>query len=247
MPIHTDRQGHVAEVVMDVPKVNALAIADTHALAAHIDALGAEVQVRCIILSGLDKYFCVGADVKELNADATRIGRCNHGWRALFKSVYECPVPVLGAVSGYCLGGGCGVAGACDVLFASEDAVFGLPEVRVGALGGATYLMRLVGLQKTRACMYTGDSLSATEVAAYGSIEAVLPREGLLAAAREMAAKIVANSPDAVRLAKESLNGIEGRDLDKCYRWEQGFTLELYTSPESAAARAAQVEGGFKS
>ena len=247
MPIHTERHDHVAEVVIDFPKVNALAIADTQALAAHIDELGAEPEVRCIVLSAPEKYFCVGADVKELNRDATLIGRCNRGWRALFNSIYDCPAPVIGAVSGYCLGGGCGIAGACDVLFASEDAVFGLPEVKVGALGGATYLMRLVGLQKTRACMYTGESLSAAEVAVHGSIEAVLPRDALAAGAREMAAKIAANSPEAVRLAKESLNGIEGRDIDKCYRWEQGFTLELYTSPESAQARARQVESGFKS
>ncbi len=247
MSLSTQRADGVAEILVEVPKVNALAIADTHALAAHISALGAEDTVRCIVLSGLGKYFCVGADVKELNSDASLIGRCNHGWHALFSSIYNCPVPVIGAVSGYCLGGGCGIAGACDLVFASNDAVFGLPEVKVGALGGATYLMRLVGLQKTRACMYTGDSLSAAEVAEHGSIEAVLPLEGLLPAARETAAKIAANSPEAVRLAKESLNGIEGRDIDKCYRWEQGFTLELYTSPESAAARAEQLKSGFKS
>lgn len=84
------------------------------------------------------------------------------------------------------------------------------------------------------------------EVAEHGSLQAVLPSEQLLPAAREVAAKIAANAPTGVCLAKEALNGIEGKDVNKCYCWEQGFTLELYTSAESAAVRTEQLKSGFK-
>lgn len=246
MPVHTSINDYIAEVRMDYPKVNALDINQTLEVANEITLLGKRDDVRVILLMSDGKYFCVGADVKELNADATLIGACNHGWYTLFSSIYDCLVPVISVVDGHCLGGGIGIAGASDIIYSSEDALFGLPEVKVGALGGATHLMRMVGVQKTRYCLYTGDSITAQEVASHGSIEAVLPSDQLLPAARETAAKIAANSPDGVRLAKEALNGIEGKDINQCYRWEQGFTLELYTSPESSAARAAQVESGFK-
>ncbi|MFK7733316.1 MAG: enoyl-CoA hydratase family protein [Pseudomonadales bacterium] len=246
MPVRSHVENYVAEVCMDFPKVNALNIQETLEVASELTTLGQRDDVRVILLTAAGKYFCVGADVKELNSDATLIGACNHGFYTMFAAVYDCQVPVISVVQGHCLGGGIGLAGASDMVFAAEDALFGLPEVKVGALGGATHLMRLVGVQKTRYCMYTGEPLTAAEVASHGSLHAVLPKEELLPAAREIAEKIAANSPDGVRLAKEALNGIEGKDINKCYRWEQGFTLELYTSPESSAARAAQVESGFK-
>ena len=246
MPVSINIENYVAEVCMDFPKVNALNIQETLEVASAITDTGKRDDVRVIVLTAAGKYFCVGADVKELNSDATLIGACNHGFYTMFASVYDCLVPVLSVVQGHCLGGGIGLAGASDMVFAAEDALFGLPEVKVGALGGATHLMRLVGVQKTRYCMFTGEPLTAAEVAEHGSLHAVLPKDELLPAAMDVARKIAANSPAGVRLAKEALNGVEGKDLNKCYRWEQGFTLELYTSPESAAARAEQVKSGFK-
>lgn len=246
MPVTTKINNYVAEICMDFPKVNALDIRQTLEVANEITSTGLRDDVRVILLTAAGKYFCVGADVKELNSDATLIGACNHGFYTMFASVYDCKVPVISVVQGHCLGGGIGLAGASDMVFAAEDALFGLPEVKVGALGGATHLMRLVGVQKTRYCMFTGEAITAREVAEHGSLQAVLPKEELMAAATEVAEKIAANGADAVRLAKEALNGIEGKDINKCYRWEQGFTLELYTSPESAAARAEQVKSGFK-
>ncbi len=246
MPVTVTVDNSIAEICMDYPKVNALNIQQTLEVADAITSTGQRADVRAILLTAAGKYFCVGADVKELNSDATLIGACNHGFYTMFKAVYDCQVPVISVVQGHCLGGGIGLAGASDMVVAAEDALFGLPEVKVGALGGATHLMRLVGVQKTRYCLFTGENLTAQEVASHGSIHAVLPRDRLMDCAQGIAEKIAANSPDAVRLGKEALNGIEGKDINKCYRWEQGFTLELYTSPESAAARAAQVESGFK-
>lgn len=246
MPVTVTVENFIAEVCMDYPKVNAFNIQQTLEIAEAITSTGKRDDVRVILLTAAGKYFCVGADVKELNSDATLIGACNHGFYTMFAAVYDCKVPVISVIQGHCLGGGIGLAGASDMVVAAEDALFGLPEVKVGALGGATHLMRLVGVQKTRYCMFTGESITAQEVAEHGSLHAVLPKDEIKAEAHRVATMIAANSPDGVRLGKEALNGIEGKDLNKCYRWEQGFTLELYTSPESAAARAAQVESGFK-
>jgi enoyl-CoA hydratase len=145
-------------------------------------------------------------------------------------------------VHGYCLGGGIGISGSSDLVLASEDATFGLPEIDRGALGAATHLMRLVGMQKTRAMLYTGETIGAAEMFRLGAVLQVVPKEKLRDAALELARKIAAKSPRALRLAKWSLNGIELLDPKQSYRFEQGFTLELYTSPDSKEARDAFVQ-----
>ena len=127
-------------------------------------------------------------------------------------------------------------------MLASEDATFGLPEIDRGALGAATHLMRLFGIQKTRRMLYTGESIDAHEAHRLGSIESVVPPEQLRDEALALARTIASKSPKALRLAKWSLNGIELLDVKESYRYEQGFTLELYTSPDSREARNAFVE-----
>ena len=134
------------------------------------------------------------------------------------------------------------MAGASDVVIASEDASFGLPEIDRGALGAATHLMRLFGILKARRMLYTGEPIDAAEAYRLGALDGVVPRERLRESCRELAAKIASKSPKAMRLAKESLNGIELLDVKRSYRFEQGFTLELYTSPDSQEARDAFVE-----
>ena len=140
------------------------------------------------------------------------------------------------------LGGGIGIVGSCDVIYAAEDASFGLPEIDRGALGAASHLLRMFPIQKVRRMLYSGEPIGAQEAYRLGAVEAVVTREALRPTARELAAKIAAKSPKAVRLAKESLNGIELLDVKTSYRFEQGFTLELYTSPDSQEARDAFVE-----
>jgi enoyl-CoA hydratase len=151
-------------------------------------------------------------------------------------------VPVVAAAHGFVLGGGIGIVGSCDVVFASDDATFGLPEIDRGALGAASHLLRMFPIQKVRRMLYSGEPITAAEAYRLGALEAVVPRKDLLPTARALAAKIAAKSPRAVRLAKQSLDGIEPFDLKKSYRFEQGFTLELYTSPDSQEARTAFVE-----
>ena len=151
-------------------------------------------------------------------------------------------MPVIAAVHGYCLGGGIGLVGNADVIVASDDATFGLPEVDRGALGAATHLARLVPQHRMRAMVYTSATATAAELHQYGSVLRVVPRVELRAAARDVAAEIASKSPTVIRRAKESLNGIDPVDVKRSYRFEQGFTFELNLSGVADEARQAFVD-----
>jgi enoyl-CoA hydratase len=240
---HTVTDG-VAEVVMDNPPVNALPVAGWFELAETVRSLGDDPDVRAVILAAEGKGFNAGVDIKEMQEtegfDAL-IG-ANRGCFAAFAAVYECAVPVIAAVNGYCLGGGIGLVGNADIIVAAEDATFGLPEVDRGALGAATHLARLVPQHKMRAMVYTSERATADELFRFGSVFRVVPPAELRAAAREVAAAIAAKSPRVIRAAKESLNGIDPVDVRRSYRFEQGFTFELNLSGVADEARQAFVE-----
>lgn len=219
----------VAEVVMDNPPVNALPVTGWLDLARTLRELGDDPAVRVVILRAQGRGFNAGVDIKELQAaaDHSALVGVSRGCAAAFAAVYECPVPVIAAVHGFCLGGGVGLVGNADIIVASEDATFGLPEVDRGALGAATHLSRLVPQHRMRAMMYTSATATAAELHGYGSVLRVVPRAELLTAAREVARQIAAKNPMVIRAAKESLNGIDPVDVRRSYRYEQGFTFEL--------------------
>ena len=232
----------VAEIVIDRAPVNALNAAGWHGLAAEIAAFGANPQVQVIVIRAEGRGFCAGVDIKELNADPGLIVSVNAGNYATFKAVHLNPVPVIAAVHGFVLGGGIGICGAADIVIAAEDASFGLPELDRGAMGGAAHMQRMFGVQKTRYLFFTGEMIGAAEALQLGAIERMVPRAQLREQALAIADKIAAKSPAMIRLAKEALTGIEDGDLEAKYRWEQGFTLQAYMSPDSAETRKAFVE-----
>ena len=242
MAIRTEITGSVGEVIIDNPPVNALGSEAWFAFAKAVTELGARNDIHCLVVRAEGKGFQAGVDIKELAEDGTKIVDVNRGCYDTFAAIYDCPIPVISAVHGYCLGGGIGISGASDIVIASEDATFSLPEIDRGALGAATHLMRLFGMQKTRRMLYTGEAIDAQEALRLGGIESVVPRDQLRDEAMALATMIAGKSPKALRLAKWSLNGIETLDVKKSYRFEQGFTLELYTSPDSQEARDAFVE-----
>jgi enoyl-CoA hydratase len=240
---HTITDG-VAEVVMENPPVNALTVAGWFELADVVRATGNDAGVRALVLTAEGRGFNAGVDIKEMQATegfGALIG-ANRGCYAAFAAVYECAVPVIAAVHGYCLGGGIGLVGNADIVIAADDATFGLPEVDRGALGAATHLARLVPQQRMRAMVYLAETATAQELAAYGSILKVVPRDALRDAAREVAATIAAKSGTVIRAAKESLNGIDPVDVKRSYRYEQGFTFELNLAGVADEARNAFVE-----
>ena len=242
MPFNVSVEKGVAEVEIDFPPVNAFKASEWFDLRDVFADLSSRDDVQCVILYATGRGFQCGVDVKELAADSSVIIAANRGCRESFAAIYDCKIPVIAAVHGYCLGGGIALAGSCDVVIASDDATFGLPEIDRGAMGAATHLRRLFPEQKTRRMFFTGEPIDAQEAYRLGALEAVVARDRLLPEARALAEKIASKSPLALRLAKEALNGIELLNPKESYRFEQGFTLELYTSPDSQEARDAFVD-----
>jgi enoyl-CoA hydratase len=246
MTVRSDRRADgVAVVTLDFPPVNALPVHGWFDLAAQVRAAGDDPAARAVVLRAEGRGFCAGIDIKEVQRDSGHdvlIG-ANHGCHAAFAAVYHCAVPVVAAVHGFCLGGGVGLVGNADIVLASDDATFAVPEVDRGALGAATHLARLVPQHLMRALYYTGRSISAQEVAAHGGVYEVVPRAALDDAALALAEEIAAKDGRVLRCAKQALNGIDPVDVDRSYRFEQGFTFELNLSGVSDSARQAFIDG----
>jgi enoyl-CoA hydratase len=233
----------IAEIVMNNPPVNALTVAGWFELAAILRAAGEDPAVHVVVLRAEGRGFNAGVDIKEMqNTEGfdALIG-ANRGCFAAFAAVYECAVPVIAAVNGFCLGGGVGLVGNADIVIASDDATFGLPEVDRGALGAATHLARLVPQHRMRAMVYTAATITAQELHHFGSVLRVVPHAELRDAAFAVARDIAAKSPTVIRAAKESLNGIDPIDVKRSYRFEQGFTFELNLSGVADEHRDAFV------
>ena len=245
MAIETHTSDGVVEVVIDYPPVNALPVQGWFDLANAVLSAGKDAATRVVILAAEGRGFCAGVDIKEMQRTAGHdaLVGANRGCYAAFAAVYKCAVPVIAAVQGFCLGGGVGLAGSADVVIAAEDATFGLPEVDRGALGAATHLARLVPQQLMRAMVYTCDPVPALELKKYGTVLDVVPAAELRARARQFAAKVAAKDGEIIRLAKQSLNGIEPIDMRRSYRYEQGFTFELNLTGISDRARESFVDG----
>ncbi|MCX5114176.1 enoyl-CoA hydratase family protein [Streptomyces sp. NBC_00378] len=219
-------------VTVDHPPVNALPVQGWYDLADALRAAGRDPEVRCVVLAAAGRGFNAGVDIKEMQRDTGHealIG-ANRGCYEAFAAVYECEVPVVAAVNGFCLGGGIGLVGNADAIVASDDATFGLPELDRGALGAATHLARLVPQHLMRALYYTSRTATAAELHAHGSVWKVVPREELLGAALELAGEIAAKDGYLIRLAKAAINGIDPVDVRRSYRFEQGFTFEANLS-----------------
>jgi enoyl-CoA hydratase len=184
-------------------------------------------------------------DIKEIQAAGLdALVGANHGCHAAFGAVYDCAVPVVAAVQGFCLGGGIGLVGNADVVVAAADATFGLPEVDRGALGAATHLARLVPQHLMRAMYYTAATVTADDLHHHGSVYRVVPAAELDAAALKVAGEIAAKDPRVIRAAKAAINGIDPQDVHRSYRYEQGFTFELNLTGAADEARKRFLEGG---
>ncbi|MFF4228377.1 enoyl-CoA hydratase family protein [Streptomyces sp. NPDC001820] len=219
-------------VTVDFPPVNALPVQGWYDLADAVRTAGRDPGIRCVVLTARGRGFNAGVDIKELQRDAGHraLVGANRGCYEAFAAVYECEVPVVAAVNGFCLGGGIGLVGNADVIVASDDATFGLPELDRGALGAATHLARLVPQHLMRALYYTSRTATAQELHAHGSVWRVVPRAELAAAAMELAQEIARKDGCLIRLAKAAINGIDPVDVRRSYRFEQGFTFEANLS-----------------
>ena len=243
--IKCEVQDHVALVTMDRPPVNAVNAQVHEEIMRVFDTLSDREEVRVAILTGAGRVFCAGADIKA------RVGRepqpgdfwqASRRAREAFHSITECRVPVIAAINGPALGAGLAIVASCDLLIASENAVLGLPEIDVGLLGGGRHAMRLFPHSKGRRLMFTGQRLSGADLYRLGVVEACVPADELMAAARALAAEIASKSPIAIRLAKHAMNAIEFMSVRDGYRFEQSMTGELSKSEDSREAMRAFVE-----
>ena len=244
MPIRTHIADGIGEIILDHPPVNALDSAGWNEMPDIVERLGRDPNVRCVLIRAEGRGFCGGVDIKEMQAHPERIVHLNRGNYRTFRAVRACEVPVVSAVHGFIIGSGIGICGASDVVIAAEGAFFSLPEVDRGAMGGASHLMRMFPLQKVRAAFFTAGRIDAAEAYRLGAVEKVVPGDRLVEEARAFCAVIASKSRKALTTAKEALNGIEPRDVDQDYRFEQGFTLEMYLHEDSQKARDAFVATG---
>ena len=240
----------IVSVTVDYPPVNAIPSRGWFELADAITAAGRDQSTHVVILRAEGRGFNAGVDIKEMQrtaADArsknapafSALIDANRGCFEAFRAVYECAVPVVAAVNGFCVGGGIGLVGNADVIVASDDATFGLPEVERGALGAATHLSRLVPQHMMRRLFFTAATVDAATLHHFGSVHEVVPRADLDESALRVARDIASKDTRVIRAAKEALNLIDVQKVNSSYRMEQGFTFELNLSGVSDEHRDA--------
>ena len=235
----------VAVVTMDRPPVNAQNSQFRNEIMEVFDGFTDRDEVRVAILTGAGKVFCAGADIKERIGLAKQPGdywRHNRAAREYANCIRECTKPVIAAVNGAALGAGFGMMAACDIMLASDNAVFGMPEIDVGLAGGAAMLNQLVGKSRGRRIVFTGDRISAQEMYRLGVIEMCVPREQLMDEAMKIARNIASKSPLAIRLAKQAYNVCENMPQRDGYRFEQNITEQLSHTEDAVEAQRAFAE-----
>ena len=239
-----ERRERVAIITINRPeKRNALNIQTRAEGAAALDELAADDSVRVVIFTGAgDKAFIAGADIAEFAERTALSQREVMLQRGLFNAVDSFPKPIIAMVNGYCLGGGCEVALACDLRFASESASFGQPEINLGIIpggGGTQRLTRLFGEGKAMEMILSGEIINAQEAYRLGLVNQVVPADQLLTKSMEIVSRIAEKSPIAVRFAKEAVKLASRSNLDEGLRREVDlFSLCFSSEDKDEGVRA---------
>jgi len=237
--VETSHEGQVALCRLNRPEArNALSPEMMDSLGSELERLDADEGIRCIVIAGDDETFAAGADIGAL-AEREFHEALFHPAAAFWKRVGECRTPLVAAVSGWALGGGCELALACDLIIASEKAQFGQPEITLGIIpggGGTQRLARAVGKHRAMELVLTGRRFDAREAAQMGLVNEVTGRREWLAAAMEVARRIASRPPLATRLAKQAVLAAEESGLSAGLEHER----RLY---ELAMATDDRVEG----
>lgn len=247
--LKVERDAGVVTVTLNRPPVNAVNMQMQRDLIDAFTRLSEDRDVRAVVLAGAgERAFCGGIDLKDLDSgvsggDSLK-STTNPGWhwRHTQHVIRYCAVPVIAAVEKPAIGAGFGLVGVSDVIVASTSASFGLTEINVGLLGGASKAIRMVGPYKARMMMLTGRMQSAGEFHRLGVVEQLVEPGEALAAATEIAREIARKSPLAIRLAKESILRIETDTVEDQYRTEWDYTNRLRGFNDSAEALQAFIE-----
>lgn len=241
----TSVEGEIGIVTLNRPKVlNALNHELMGELVKALEDFDRDEKIRVIILTGSEKAFAAGADIKEMS-DETTISIMNKDQFATWDRMRLIKKPIIAAVSGYALGGGCELVMTCDLIVASETAQFGQPEINIGVIpgaGGTQRLTRVVGKHKAMEMILTGRPITAQEAYAFGLVNKVAPVELYLDEAKALAREIAKKSPVAVRLAKEAvLKSFDG-PLEEGLQFERKNFYMLFSSEDQKEGMRAFLE-----
>ncbi|HEY8860635.1 MAG TPA: enoyl-CoA hydratase-related protein [Candidatus Limnocylindria bacterium] len=230
------REAPIATVQLDRPEVlNALSEELMDELVAALETLDDEPDIRCIVLTGSEKAFAAGADIKQSFVDATPASMLEQDLTTRWERVRKIRKPIIAAVSGYCLGGGCELAMTCDIIVASETAQFGQPEVNLGIIpgaGGTQRLTRAVGKYRAMDIILTGRRVKADEAKAIGLAAQVYPAATWLEDAKTLARTIAQKPPIAVRLATEAIDLAWNSTLDAGLEFERKAFYLLFSTED---------------
>ena len=245
--ILVERRERVAIITINRPeKRNALNIQTRAEGAAILDELRDDDSIRVVIFTGAgDKAFIAGADIAEFAGRTALQQRAIMLERGLFNAIDSFPKPVIAMVNGYCLGGGCELALACDIRIASETASFGQPEINLGIIpggGGTQRLTRLVGEGRAMEMILTGEIINAAEAFRYGLVNQVVPADHLETKTMEIANRIAEKSPIALRLAKEAVRLASRSNLDEGLRREVDLFAMCFSSEDKDEGVKAFLE-----
>jgi enoyl-CoA hydratase len=243
--VRLDVADHIAVVTMDRAPVNAQNRQSREELIRVFDAISDRDDIRVAVLTAAGKVFSAGADVKErvgLVQEAGDYVRHNRLAREYFYAVSDCTKPVICAANGAAFGAGFALMLACDIMLASEDAYFVMPELDVGLAGGAGFLMQHFSKSMARYIYFTARRIPAAELYRLGVVTACVPREKLMEEAMAIARDIAAKSPLAVQKVKRAFNVVEEMPTRDGYRFEQTVTVELSHSEDAKEAQRAFVE-----
>lgn len=236
---------YVAHVQLNRPKeLNALNLELMLEIKQALIDLDNDPNVRAIVISGNDRAFAAGADIKQM-AGRTAMDMLKIDQFSTWDSIRKTKKPLIAAVSGFALGGGCELAMICDMIIASETAQFGQPEINIGVMpgaGGTQRLTRIVGKNKAMELVLTGTFISAQQAQAYGLVNKIVPIEFYLSEAIKMAALIAEKSPIAVQLAKESVLRAYEMPLQEALYFERKNFYMLFASEDQKEGMAAFVE-----
>ena len=239
------REERVGVIQLNRPQaLNALNSALMDELVTALQLYDADPAVGCIVVIGSEKAFAAGADIKQM-AQASVVEMIDSPFIGYWDKLGRISKPIVAAVSGWCLGGGCELAMACDLIIAAESAVFGQPEINLGIIpgaGGTQRLTRAVGKSVAMDMVLTGRRLSAQEALQYGLVARLLPTEGFTAAAVGVAAEIAAKSPVALRMAKEAVNHAFELPLAEGVHLERRLFNMLFATADQKEGMAAFVE-----
>ena len=233
----------LAVVTLDRPPANAVSLEVYDELRRTFHRLGEDETMRVAVFTGAGRVFCGGNDVNDfVDMSFDQSSEYLAHVRLTFAAMYDCPVPIIGAVNGSAVGTGIVLATLCDVRIASERAKFALPEIDVGVLGGSRHVMRLAGQGMTRMMMYTGRRVTADEALRAGIVDQVVPDDQVLLTAMAMAEEIAEKSPPAIRLAKIGLNRSEWMTLKEGYEFECTLTAAVRRTSEAKEGALAFLQ-----